>query len=551
MSDNNLKNEKELLDEAADTVEAADTAEAASAAEAAETAEAASVAAPEPEKQPEAPKKTAGLRSDKFKRGGMATLMSVVFVAIIVVLNLLVGLLQDRFPSLNIDLTAQHLNTLSDQAAEIARGVSNDTTIYLVGQEDNYRKDKLYSSYGIQYSQVANLADRLRETNSKIHVEFIDPDLNPTFISSHSEDTLTSGCLVVETEKRHKAVYPDDLFSITTNRTTGAAEIYSKADSALAAALEFVNMEDVPLLTLATGHNEILTSDNLGSFLDAMEAQNFEVREINILTDEIPAETQILMIATPTTDYTVEEIAKLQAYMNDDARAEDLTLLVTCHPTQGTLPNLAGFLEEWGVRVEEGGIMETDQSRMASGSPTYVMVNAQQDEILAGNTYNYLVAASCSPLTVLFSGNGDVATNVLWKTNDTAFVLTEDMDAIPDDPDTSEQVAAALGAKFVMKDNVNYRHTVVVFGSSAIFTSSFINASAYGDRQYLTDLMQFCTGTDASVVRVNTQQVQTNVVDISAPVSLVNVLGIGVFTVGLPLVILIAGLVIFLKRRHL
>ena len=506
--------------------------------------------APSAAPEPQAPK-TGGLRSTKFKRGGMATLMSIVFVAIVVVVNILVGLLADRFPSMNVDLTAQHLNTLSDQAAEIARSITSDTTIYLVGQEENYRRDKLYSSYGIQYSQVANLAERLREANGKISVEFVDPDLNPTFISQHAEDTLTSGCVVVETARRHKAVYPDDLFTVSSNRTTGAMEVYSKADSALAAALEFVNMEDVPLLTVATGHNEILDSSNLASFLDVMEGQNFEVREINILTEDIPAETQILMIPTPTTDYTVEEIAKLQAYMNDDARAEDLTLLVTCHATQGSLPNLAGFLEEWGIRVEEGGIMESDQNRMAGGSPTYVMVNAQQDEILAGKTYNYLVSAASSPLTVLFEGNGDVATNVLWKTNDTAFVVTEDMTALPDDPDTGEYVTAALGAKFVMKDNVNYRHTVIVFGSSAIFTGSFINAQAYGDRQYLVDLMQFCTGTDASVVRVNTNEVQTNVVDISASVSLVNILGIGVFTVGIPLVILIAGLVIFLKRRHL
>ena len=56
------------------------------------------------------------IKSNKFKRGGMATLMSVVFIAIVVVLNILITALSNRFPSMNFDMTAQGLNTLSDQS---------------------------------------------------------------------------------------------------------------------------------------------------------------------------------------------------------------------------------------------------------------------------------------------------------------------------------------------------------------------------------------------------------------------------------------------------
>ena len=501
--------------------------------------------------EPAAPPKRRRGSGEKWKRGGAATLMSVVFIAIVVAVNILVGLLTDRFPSLNIDLTAQRLNSLSDQALEIARSVSQDTSIYLIGAEDSYRKNRLYSSYGLEFSQVANLAEKLREANGKIQVAFVDPDTNPQFISDHAEDSLSSGCVVVETAKRHKTLYPDDLFSVTTNRTTYAQETYSKVDSALAGALELVNLEKVPLLTLATGHSEMLTADVLSSFTEMIEDQNFEVRQINLLTDPIPEETQILMIPTPTTDYTEEEIQKLQDYLNQDDRAEDLALLVTCHATQGSLPRLSNFLEEWGIRVESGAVAESDDSRIIGGTPTTVLVDPQVDQILSGNTYNNVVTAASSPLTVLFSGNGDVATNTLWKTSDSAYVITEDMTALPEAPETSAQTVAAIGAKFIHINNQDYRHSVVVFGSSYVFTSTFINASAYGDRQYLSDLARYCAGTDASAVTVMPTQVQTHPLDISASSSLVNLLGIGVFSVGLPLVILVAGLAIFLKRRHL
>ena len=74
--------------------------------------------------------------SNRFKRGGMSTLLSVVFIAIVVAVNVGVTALTDRFPSLDIDMTAQGLNTLSDQAMEIAKSVDKDTTITLIGTEE-------------------------------------------------------------------------------------------------------------------------------------------------------------------------------------------------------------------------------------------------------------------------------------------------------------------------------------------------------------------------------------------------------------------------------
>ena len=133
------------------------------------------------------------VHKDKFKHGSMAVVFTAVFIAIIIVINILVSALTDRFPSMNFDLTLEGLNTLSDEAVDVAKSIEEDTTIYIIGSEDAVRGDQVFTNYGLQYSQVANLADRLQEQNSKIHVEFIDPDLNPTFISSYPDDNLTTG----------------------------------------------------------------------------------------------------------------------------------------------------------------------------------------------------------------------------------------------------------------------------------------------------------------------------------------------------------------------
>lgn len=83
-----------------------------------------------------------------------------------------------------------------------------------------------------------------------------------------------------------------------------------------------------------------------------------------------------------------------------------------------------------------------------------------------------------------------------------------------------------------------------------MFTDTFLE-TAFDNSQYIIDLMKFATDTDGSRVSVYTDKVQTNVVDVTASQNTITVLGLGVFTIGLPVLILAAGLVIFLKRRHL
>lgn len=519
----------------------------------AEQAEQSAAVKEQPEqKEKNKKEKTPKGRLNRFKQGGVTTVMTVVFIAIVVVINVLVGALTDRFPSLNMDLTAEKTNTLSDQALEIAKSVEQETAIYLIGTENDYMENRLgsqYSSYGLDYSQVAILAEKLEEANTKISTEYIDPDTNPKFISDRASESLTSGCIVIETADRRRVLDISDLFALRTNQTTYQTEAVSQVDSALAGALEQVNMEHVPLIAIATGHNEMLSSSSLSAFISLMEDQNFEVREIDFLTEEIPEETQVLLIPTPQTDYTTEEIEKLHAYLSDDTSEMHKTILTTFHTTQEKLPKLEGFLEEWGFSIGEGMVAETDSSRMMASYPSFMLVNADQNKVLTDETYQNLVVRESRPISLLFENNNNIAAYPLWKTADSAYVYVDETSS--ENPEKEELLVAAMADTYQTIDGENWRRSVMVFGTSFVFTDSFINASAYGDSNYIRDLLQYGTGTDGSQVTVQTKQVQTRVLDVSASQSTIILLGLGVFTIGIPLVIIIIGLAVFLKRRHL
>ena len=487
---------------------------------------------------------------NKFKRGGMATALSVVFIAIVVALNLLVSALTDRFPSLDIDLTAQKVNSLSDQALEIAKNVDREVTIYLIGTQEGYEQNQIYSSYvqrGMQYSQVSSLVKRLVEANPLISMEYVDPDTNPEFISQYESDSLATGKVLVESDLRHTVLTINDLFII--NQETGST-INSKVDSALAGALELVNMDTVPVMSIITGHGEMLSTSNMAAFVDNMEQNNFQVEEVDILTQEIPENTQVLMIATPTTDFSTEEIDKIRAYLDDETRDQQVTLLVSAYPSQGELPNLAAFLEEWGVQVGTGVVAETD-SNYAAYDARGVLVTASP-LVLTSNTYSRLLSYYSAPITLTFEENNGISTTPLWTTQASAYVITADMteeDAA--NPETGEQVVASLSSKDVEVNGETYARNVVVFGSSDLFTDNFMGTSAFEDSTYMNDLLLDLTDTDASaVVTVEEEEVETMQLDVSASTGAVSLLGI-LFTGGIPVVILLVGLGIYLKRRHL
>ena len=106
---------------------------------------------------------------------------------------------------------------------------------------------------------------------------------------------------------------------------------------------------------------------------------------------------------------------------------------------------------------------------------------------------------------------------------------------------------ATLSSTIAQFGNEFYFRSVIVFGSSNIFSDGFM-ATAFDNADYLSDLLKLSTDTDGSAVSVLTERVQTNTMDVTASQNTIMVLGLGVFTIALPVLLLVAGLEI--GRAH-
>lgn len=488
---------------------------------------------------------TESRRNGQWKWKSIYAGKAAVVLAIIIVCNILADVLVERFPSFNMDMTAQKLNSMSDEAREAVKGIEQEITVYIMADENTVRQDELFAEYGIQYSQVANLLDRMEEINPNIHVEFKSPSRNPAFVNSYAQEQLTEGDILMVSSLRHRVLGVGDLFIQQQNVATGAYAFYSQADSVLVNGLSYVSMEEVPLITVATGHGEMLDSSVRAAFDSVVEENAFEVREISFMTQEIPEDTSVLFLPTPTTDYTGEEIDKIREFLADDTDTRPHTVLFTAYPAQGKITRLQTFLEEWGVSVEEGTVFETDDSRMFLTSPNTIFVK-NNDTLLTDGTYNYLLAPVASPLRILFDSNDGIYVFPLLGTADTAVVQKGDQAV----GETASQIVAAYSYREIQAGGRTTYRNLITMGSSMALTSPYINSDSFGNREWVCDLLRLATNTKSNTA-VIPRQTALAVMDITASRRTIDIVGMGIFTIAIPLCILMTGLVIYRKRRNL
>lgn len=497
------------------------------------------------------PEKGGFLKSSRLKHGGIATAFTVGFLVIVILINVVVSVLGDRFPSINIDLSPNSMNSLSEEAEEVVDAVQMPTTITILLSEDTARGNS-------SYSQVVSLSEKMQERNQNITVKFQDLDADPTFAAKYQNDSLAAGGVIVETEKRHRVLAYSDLFKTEYDYQYGAKS-YSYVDSALASAVSQANADVLPIIAFATGHSEAL---DVTALKRVLSNNNFEIVDFDIMTEEIPENAQMIVIGTPTTDYTQAEIEKLDAYLDEHTNTNEISrsLLLTFDPSQVagiSLPNLNIFLQEWGMIVQPAMVVETDTSHQVivngRNDPSTITVE-QSDELDLGinSKYAKITTPYTCPIEPAFKVQTSVVTYSLLQSYDTSYLIEADTTE-DSTPEKAEQNVAMVGQKYIKINDKNLKSNVFAFGSSQMFNSAILETNTFDNGKYVIDLVKYATDTTDSDMGVIMRPVQTNIIDISISTNvwLANFLGIGVFTL-LPLIgLLIAGIVVYLKRRHL
>jgi len=282
------------------------------------------------------------INKKKLKYASLSAMVTIVAIAIAVIVMLMADLLVDRFP-IKWDLTREGLFTISAPTREILNDLEQDVVIYqLVSGTDTWRT-------------VDEMLDNYRRHSSRISVRQIDPVRHPGFEQRFPSYTapLRPDDLIFTSGGRYRVVPARNLF---VQGQQGAA-MFTMEQQFTSAILRVTDTRDV-VLAFTTGHDEMEVPTWLISILND---EGFEVREIDLLTDDIEEDVDTIIIAAPQRDFALSGIVKLDEFINrGNANIIYLPAFVNEH-----FENLDGFIAEFGVTVNRDYVIETDSNMIA------------------------------------------------------------------------------------------------------------------------------------------------------------------------------------------
>ena len=287
----------------------------------------------------------------------MMPILLVLVVVLAVLLNLIVRAVPTKYTE--FDLSEAGLYTLSDSSKDIAHALTQDVTIYYLAET------------GSEDAIITKLLDRYASESGHIKWETKDPAVYPTFAAQYGVQSAENGSLILVSGEKSAVLAASDLYDYDYSDyyTTGSYSVTFGGENKLTAAIYRITSGEELHAYYTTNHGEQRLTDTL---TDALEGQNLSVSLLDLLTDTIPDDCDLLIINDPQQDFAsagglVDEMSALRAYLKNGGH-----LMLTTDSYYST-PNLDALMAEFGLSRTPGLVVEGDSGHSLSGYPYYLL----------------------------------------------------------------------------------------------------------------------------------------------------------------------------------
>jgi ABC-type uncharacterized transport system involved in gliding motility auxiliary subunit len=463
-------------------------------------------------------------KSQAVRYGGYASLMTVLGIAVIVIINLVVG----QIPA-QIDLTENRLFTLSDQTYATLDALEEDVTLYAL-----YRR-------GGERRNVMEILRRYDDASSRIRVEVVDPDRNPTFAERFGEgEELNLGSVVVAGAGRSRVIPQNDLLSYSSRfRQVAGINVEREVTNAIA----FLQTENVPVVYELAGHQE-LTLGEL-NFEQRVEEENYRVESLNLVTEPgVPEDAAILLVLGPQTDISEDEADKIQTFLDDGGSA-----LFMVDYGSGETPVLNSMLEVYGLRFQRGVIVEQRED-FHTGNGVQLVPEIREHPVTDPLSENRLltIIPAAQPVEITEVRRRDLEVQPLFTTSDQAYLRRNlesgSLRREPEDTDGPFHVAAASSARGGSQDEQTLR--IVAVGSSGLLAPAGNMGLMQGNVELFRNSLAWLQNR-GELISLSPKST------LEFPMQLTGVQRLiytGVVVILIPLLAFAGGIVVWLRRRH-
>lgn len=474
-------------------------------------------------------------KSNYLRYGGYATLLTLMVIAITIVLNVIVTDLNFK-----IDTTAEKLYSLSANTEKVTKELKTPVNIYVLEETGK-------ETAGLK--EILNKYDKL---NSNLTVTYKDPILYPTFANAYkktSSSTVTAGSVIIENGDtgKYKVLSQTDLYGTTATDTSGVTLSSITIENAITNALGYVSTDVDGTIYYTSGHNELAIPTALK---DASERANLTLTELDLLTAEMPSpDNSIVLVFSPHTDFTQEEIKKLTDFLDQGGKA-----MLFMDANMPELTNYNELLSYYGIAHEQGVVIETDSNYSLTSYPTYLLPAMVSHDITNSLTQSKLpvVVPFTSGIKNLNNARNGVTLTPLLSSSDQSY-LKKNIN-----PSTYEFEDGDINGPVILACAVEENNTLdaqnpintrlFVMADSFFLDDQMVSLDSTGNKEFLTNAFGWLFSIDNSYAIEAKTLENYNLRSISS--SQLIIFG-GLTMVVIPLVILILGITVWVKRRHL
>ena len=525
-----------------------------------------------------APKKL--LNKAAFKHGGYSLAITAVVIALAIMVNLFFGFLSERV-NLDIDISLSGSNTLSAENVEFIKNIEQDVKIIVCSTESDYTNGTLdyiaqnyynaSDSAGTYYKQTLNLLDLYSVYSDKITVEFADP-YDPSFTaitSEYSSSNIAMGDIIVESYhsidgqevKRSSVINFDDIYYLT-DESGYASMGYgsytvsgSNLETALTSAIYKVTSAETKQVLLLTTH---CTPGSMESLVSLLELNNFEVdtQEGNVIS-EISNDYEIVIISGPAEDFMIEELELIDEWLyNSGDRGKGVMYFAS--PSSPDMPNLEEYLTEWGVGFDDGILFETDKNNYLSGDPMTIIFETNSDETEnevvddLKKSSRFMVSGGNVPMYQIFEEENLRTTYEIVSTPKETVVkapLGTSNDWSPDSSyEKSKYTGIILSCEADYKDNILCTSYVAAFSSYDFAGQSWLASYDINSEPMLSVAKVLSDTADDGISFTMKTQNSESFSDIVTENSS-KIISI-IFQISLPIILIVLGIVVFIRRSR-
>jgi len=385
----------------------------------------------------------------KLGMGAFSVITIVVAVAVCFGINWGVNKIPTEYTSL--DVTNSKLFKLTEDTKTYVSKLENDVTIYAWVAENNAD------------TTVKETLSRYEDLSSHLKVKYISPSDSPDFYKNYTDEEPSENTLFVVSDKRSKMIPYDDIYVYSYDYNTYSKTIDAyDAEGKITSAIEYVLMDDTEMATvyMLTNHGE----RELGSgFTQSMDKLNISVVNLDLLAnDSVPDDCQLLIVNAPEKDLSADDKKKISDYMTAGG-----TVLLTVTYDSESQPNIESLLNDYGIELVKGVVMENDANRYYAGTPYFILPEVISNTYTAGIENGYAFAPYAAGMSLDISSDTYDYLDILGTSDKAVAKMNTETATTSDYEEGDVKGPFYLGVSAMKREEPG---TLVVFSSIDIFT---------------------------------------------------------------------------------